>query len=97
MGYIAYSLMFSSFQITLQRLHIILEGFQTYRCDAAERAGTFTLEGLLDLDVARRREFVYLYTQVARRSSRLLLDIGKLGFLGTDEQRHHGKPQLRVQ
>ena len=57
------------FQISLQRLHVVLEGFQACWRDAAKRAGTLAPERLLYLYVARRREFVNLHTQVARRSS----------------------------
>ena len=57
------------FQISLQRLHVVFKGFQACGCDAAERAGTLALESLLHLNVARRREFINLHTQVARRSS----------------------------
>ena len=73
------------FNITLQRLHIILEGFQACGRDAAERAGALALEGLFHLDVARRRQLVNLHTQVARRGSRLLLDIRELCFIGANE------------
>ena len=83
--------------ITLQRLHIILEGFQSSGGDAAEGAGLLSLESLFHLDVARRRQFVDLHAQVASRGSRLLLDIRELGSVATDEQRHNGQSQLRVQ
>ena len=85
------------FQITLQRLHIFLKGFQACGRDAAERAGFLALESLFHLDVACRREYVYLHTQIARRGARLFLDVGELGFLGTDKQRHHGQSQLGMQ
>ena len=81
-------------QIAFQRFHIILKGFQPYWGNSAEGTGLLALESLLHLNVTRCREFVYLHTQVARRGSRLLLDVGELGFLGTDEQRHHGESQL---
>ena len=57
------------------------------------------VDGLdLDIQLAQLcRQFVYLHTQVARRGSRLLLDVGELCFVGTDEKRHDGQSQLRVQ
>lgn len=84
-------------EVALQSLHIVLKSFQSCGRDAADGARLLALEGLFNLDVACRREFVNLYTQVASRGSRLLLDVRELGFLGTDEQRHDGESQLRVQ
>ena len=84
-------------EIALQRRHVVLEGFQARGRDAADGAGLFALEGFLHFDVACCRQFVDLHTQVARRGSRLLLDIRELGFLRADQQRHHGQSQLRVQ
>ena len=62
-------------KVTTQCLHVFLERFQSDGRDAADGAGLLALEGLLDLDVSRRRELVYLHAEVARRGSRLLLDI----------------------
>ncbi len=84
-------------QITLKCLDVGLERLPAFCGDAADGAGTLALEGLFHFDVARRREFFYLHAQVARRSSRLLLDIWELSLVGTDEQRHHGQSQLGVQ
>lgn len=80
-------------EVTLQRLHIVLEGFQAYWRNAAEGTGLLALEGLLHLDVARLRQLVYLHTQIARRGPRLLLDIREFGLFATDEQRHHSQSQ----
>ncbi len=84
-------------EVALQCLHIVLEGFQSCGRDAADGARLLALEGLFHLYVARRRQFVYLHTQVASRGSRLLLDVRELGAFGTDEQRHDGQSQLGVQ
>ena len=84
-------------QIALQSLDILLKGFQTSGGDAAEGAGFLALESLFHLNVARGREFVYLHAEVAGRGSRLLLDVGELGLLGADEQRHYGQAQFGVQ
>ena len=75
-------------EIILQRIDVFLECLSAPFADAAERAGSLALEGLLYLYVARRRELVYLHAKVARRGSRLFLYIGELGLVGTDEQRH---------
>ena len=84
-------------EIILQRIDVFTERLPSFLADTAEGAGALALEGLLYLYVARRRELVDLHTQVARRGSRLLLDVGELGLVGTDEQRHDGKSQLGVQ
>ena len=84
-------------EIILQRIDVFTERLPSFLADTAEGAGALALEGLFHLDVARRREFVYLHTQVARRGSRLLLDIRELGFLGTHEQRHNSESQLGVE
>ena len=84
-------------QVLAQGLDILLKGLYACRGDAAQRAWPLALECLLDSDVACRGEFVELNAQVARRCACLLLDEGKLGFLGSDEQRHHRQAQLTVQ
>ena len=53
-------------QIALQRRHVVLEGFQACGGDAADGAWLLALEGFLHLNVARRRQLVNLYAQVAR-------------------------------
>lgn len=85
------------YEITLQRIDIYLESMPSLFGNAADGARALALEGLFYLDVACCRQFVNLHTQVACRCSRLLLDIGKLGFVGTDKQRHDGQSQLGVQ
>ena len=84
-------------EITLQRIDIYLESMPSLFGNAADGARALALEGLFYLDVACCRQFVNLHTQVACRCSRLLLDIGELGFVGTDKQRHDGQSQLSVQ
>jgi hypothetical protein len=84
-------------QVTLQCLDVCLERLVAFYGNATDGAGTLALEGFLNLDVARCREFVNLHAQVARRSSRLLLDVGELGLVDTDKQRHHSQSQLSVQ
>ena len=71
-------------EITLQRIDIYLESMPSLFGNAADGARALALEGLFYLDVARRRQFVYLHAQVARRSSRLLLNIWELGLVGTN-------------
>ena len=85
------------YEITLQRIDIYLESMPSLFGNAADGARALALEGLFYLDVACCRQFVNLHTQVACRCSRLLLDIGELGFVGTDKQRHDGQSQLGVQ
>ena len=84
-------------QIRLQRLDVCLERMPSHVGDAADGAGTLAFEGLLDFDVACCREFVNLHAQVARRGSRLLLDVREFSLVSTNEQRHHSQSQLRMQ
>ena len=84
-------------EITLQRIDIYLESMPSLFGNAADGARALALEGLFYLDIACCRQFINLHTQVACRCSRLLLDIGELGFVGTDKQRHDGQSQLSVQ
>lgn len=87
----------TNIEIAFQRIDVFFECLLAFLCDAAECAWTLALESLFHLNVARRRQFVYLHTQIARRGSRLLLDVWELGIVGADEQRHDGQAQLRVQ
>ena len=84
-------------EVALQRLDVCLERMPSHVGDAADGAGAFAFEGLLYLNIARPREFIHLYAQIASRCSRLLLDVRELGAFGTDEQRHDGQSQLGVQ
>ena len=84
-------------KIFTQGLDVLLKCFKAHRRDAAKGTRALTLECFLYGDLARGREFVELLAQVARRGARLLLDVGELGRLGTDEQRHHRQSQLTVQ
>ena len=84
-------------EVAFQRLHVVLEGFAALGSGAAEGAGAFALEALVNGDVARRGEFFDLHAEVACRGARLLLDVWELRLLHTYEQRDHRKPQLRVQ
>ena len=84
-------------KIALQSLDVCLECLLALGRDATDGAGALALERLYDFDVACCRQFFDLHTEVACRSSRLLLDVGELGFEVTDEQRHDGQSQLGVQ
>ena len=88
---------FTYLQIRFQRFDVCLERLPSFVGDAADGTGSLALEGLLDLDITCCRQLVDLHAQVARRGSRLLLDLRELGLVGTDEQRHDGQSQLSVQ
>ena len=90
-------LFLADLQVASQGLDVVLEGLPALVGNAADGAGALALKGFLHLNVACRREFVDLHAQVARRSSRLLLDIGELSLVGTNEQRHDSQSQLGVQ
>ena len=81
-------------QVTFQRFHVGFEGFTPLVGHAAEGAGFLAFEGLLHVDVASRGEFVELHAQVASRGTRLLFDVGKFGFLHTDEQGDNREAQF---
>ena len=72
-------------QVTLQCLDVGLERLTTLVGDAADGTGALALEGFFHFDITCCRELVNLHAEVARRSSRLLLDVGELGFVGTNE------------
>lgn len=66
-------------------------------CDTACRAWLLAFESLFHRYVARLAQFVKLDTKVAGRRSRLFTDVDEIRFVHPYENRHHGKPQLRVQ
>ena len=70
---------FLLFYVALQRFDVLLESIHACRGNAAERAGHFSPKGLFDRDVAGFLQFVDLYAQVARRSSRLFPDENEVG------------------
>ncbi len=73
--------LFLNLQIALQGTYIVLESLYAAWRYAADGARALALEGLLNLDVSRRRQFVYLYAEVSGRGSRLLLYVRKFGLL----------------
>ena len=75
---------------------VLLEGFDALRGYGAGGAGHFTLEALFYAYVARLLEFVNLYAQVTRRSTRLLAQIYKVCTLDTQKYRHYGQSQFGV-
>ena len=91
------SLWFADLKIALQSLDVCLECLLALERDATDGAGAFALESFYNFDVFCCRQFVDLDTEVTCRRSRLLLDVGELGFEVTDEQRHDGQSQLGVQ
>lgn len=84
-------------EVGAQGGNVVLKGFEADGGDPAQGAWLLALKGLLDGNIARRGQFVELHTQVARRGPGLLLDVGELGLIDTDEQRHDGQAQLGVQ
>lgn len=80
-----------------QGLDVFLKCFEAHRRDAAKGTRALALESFFYGDIARGGEFVELHAQVTRRGASLFLDVGELGRLGTDEQRHHRQSQLTVQ
>lgn len=78
---------FLLFYVALQRFDVLLESIHACRGNAAERAGYFSPKGLFDRDVAGFLQFVDLYAQVARRSSRLFPDENEVGLFDPEEDR----------
>ena len=78
---------FLLFYVALQRFDVLLESIHACRGNAAERAGHFSPKGLFDRDVAGFLQFVDLYAQVARRSSRLFPDENEVGLFDITARR----------
>ena len=57
----------------------------------------FPERSFFDRDVAGFLQFVDLYAQVARRSSRLFPDENEVGLFDPEEDRHYRQAQFRVQ
>ena len=75
---------------------VLLEGGYAFWGDGAGGAGHLALEALFYGYVARLLEFVNLYAQVTRRSTRLLAQIDKIGTLNAQQNRHYGQSQFGV-
>lgn len=82
--------------IFLQGFDVGAEGVKAGLGDGAGGAGLLPFEAFLNRDVTGGREFVDLDAEVAGGGSRLLFDVGEVGGLHTRQERHHGKPQLRM-
>ena len=59
--------------------------------------GIFPRKVFSTVDVAGFLQFVDLYAQVARRSSRLFPDENEVGLFDPEEDRHYRQAQFRVQ
>lgn len=78
-------------KVFFQRFHIFVESLLTSRGNFAGSVWHLSFEAFFHRDVPSSHKFVNLHTEISRRGTSLFLEVGKVGFIYSNQDGHHGQ------